>query len=412
MKATLKKYFIPHEENGYHPHFLHTKRHVMYGSLAVAMKLILIGFAVLVPQEVYVTPDVLSADQKEITRLTNEFRARQALNQLDEESALLRSSEDKVEHMVQYEYFAHVGPDGKDLSSFLLGANYDYQVGGENLAMGFATPKEIVNAWIDSPTHYANLVDTKYQDIGISMNYGEFDGFPTVYVAQHFGVTRNPEPVTAIVQAEPEPTSIAQPAPEPTQESETVLGTQTEEPAPAPQPEPSPRPKPEVVEDLSEVAWADAGKNETKITVTATLSGSVDKATLSTGGKDIPLEKQPSGEFTAEATVPVSSDKLFTVPVPPSITMETNGEITHDIVPWANVKFVQASLVRQYNHAKSSLGAITALFDITRDVYIFFILLFSLALILKIFIEIRTQHVHVIVKTLSLLLLLTGLALW
>ena len=411
MKQTLKKYFIPHKENNYHPHFLHTKRHVMYGSLAVAMKLIVIGFALLIPQEVYVTPDVLSADQKEITRLTNEFRAKEALNRLDEEIPLLRSSENKVAHMVQYQYFAHVGPDGNDLSSFLLDAGYDYQVGGENLAMGFATPKEIVAAWIESPTHYANLVDPKYRDIGISMNYGEFDGFPTVYVAQHFGVVRNADPQTAAVQApDPAPTQIAEQnnEPEPTPPTETVLGTQTSESKPKPIPEA----QPSVDERVSKVAWTDAGKNETHIAVTATINGTVDKATLHAGSRDIVLAKQPTGEYTAQATIPVSSDDLFIVSVPPSVTIEANGEITRDVIPWASIKLVRASFLRQYTHARDSLGAITALFDITKDVYIFFILLFSAALLLKVFIEIRTQHVHVIVKTLSLLLLLTGLALW
>ncbi len=432
MKRTLKKYFIPHEENDYHPHFLHTKRHLMYGGVFVAMKLLLVGFSVLVPQEVYVTEGVMAEEQRQLTRYTNELRAEQGLNTLDERTPLLISSADKAQHMSDFSYFAHVGPDGRNLKSFLLGANYDYQVGGENLAMGFASPREIVDAWIDSPTHYANLVDPKYRDIGISLRDGTFDGFPTIYVAQHFGVTRSPLPPPTIVEEAP-PQLIAAapveaPTPEPipvTETVEPVLGTQVETPpAPTPEPEPvtpapvaadpiAPEPAPPVMNQLgSEVAWQDTPAGDTEIDVTANIVGDVDTATLYAGGTEIPLEKQEDGTFAAAATVPVSSDELFKVPLAPSIVMEHDGEITRSVVPWATVKVVKSSVLRQYTHARDSLGSITTLFDITKDVYVLFLIIFSAALLLKIFIEIHTQHVHVIMKTLSILVLLTGLVIW
>ncbi len=82
MRKTFKKYFIPHEENNYHPHILHTKRALFYSAVFVSMKAIVISFAILLPFQVFVMPDVLEVQQQEIVSLTNKIRAQKGLEPL------------------------------------------------------------------------------------------------------------------------------------------------------------------------------------------------------------------------------------------------------------------------------------------------------------------------------------------
>ena len=74
MKQTLKKYFIPHAGNGYHPHFLHTKRALFYSVFFLLIKASLFFFVLLLPAQVFVLPDVLAEEQRQIITLTNAIR--------------------------------------------------------------------------------------------------------------------------------------------------------------------------------------------------------------------------------------------------------------------------------------------------------------------------------------------------
>ena len=187
MKKMLKKYFIPHEENNYHPHILHTKRALFYSAVFISMKAIVISFAILLPLQVFVMPDILQAQQQEIIDLTNEIRVQKGMEPLQPFTKLYDSGQLKADDMAQKEYFEHVGPDGRRLKDYMNTVGYEYKYAGENLAMGFADAQSLVNAWVNSPTHYANLIDTDYLEFGVGLHVGQYDGTPTVYVAQHFG---------------------------------------------------------------------------------------------------------------------------------------------------------------------------------------------------------------------------------
>jgi hypothetical protein len=69
MKRHLKKYFIPHSGNNYHPHFLHTKRAILYSILFVGIKVFLVALVVLIPLPALVAPDVLSGEQTRLVAL-------------------------------------------------------------------------------------------------------------------------------------------------------------------------------------------------------------------------------------------------------------------------------------------------------------------------------------------------------
>ncbi len=186
MKKVLKKYFIPHSENNFHPHILHTKRAVLYSIVFLFMKVILVAFVLLLPAGVFVLPDVLAEEQRQIVALTNIVRREKNLPVLAVSAKLDLSSQNKAEDMAEKEYFAHAREE-KSLSSWLKGVNYKYSVAGENLAVGFSSAEEIVKAWKNSPTHYANLIDPEFKDLGVGLSGGIYNGRATIFVAQHLG---------------------------------------------------------------------------------------------------------------------------------------------------------------------------------------------------------------------------------
>ncbi|OGH92724.1 MAG: hypothetical protein A2563_03575 [Candidatus Magasanikbacteria bacterium RIFOXYD1_FULL_40_23] len=186
MKKVLKKYFIPHKENNFHPHILHAKRAVLYSLVFLLMKVILVAFVILLPTGVFVLPDVLAEEQRQIVALTNIARREKGLPALVVSSKLDLSSQNKANDMAEKSYFAHAREE-KSLSSWLKGANYKYLVAGENLAVGFSSAEEIVKAWKNSPTHYANLIDPEFKDLGVGLSGGIYNGRATVFVAQHLG---------------------------------------------------------------------------------------------------------------------------------------------------------------------------------------------------------------------------------
>ena len=185
----LKDYFIPHAGNDYKPHSLHPKRILFHAASLVAVKVIVVIFAVSFPLAAWMTPDLAMQQTKKIIELTNNIRKDLKLPVLRENQKLDQAAADKAQDMLLNQYFAHISPQKRGLDYFLTKVNYKYAVAGENLAMGFATPEEVVAAWTASPTHYANMTDPDFSEIGASMAEGQFNGVNTTLVAQYFGTS-------------------------------------------------------------------------------------------------------------------------------------------------------------------------------------------------------------------------------
>jgi len=401
MKEILKKYFIPHEENNYHPHILHTKRAVFYGGLFITMKIIVVGFVILLPSQVFMLPDVLKQQQDEIIALTNEVRTLHGKPVLFTQAKLTDSSQLKADDMATLSYFEHVGPNGHNLKYFLKKAGYDYSVAGENLGMGYSNARELVDAWVNSPTHYANLVDTDYGEFGVGLESGMYNGVPTVYVAQHFGQPRVIEtigvqdtekiPVVSPITVQPQP--VVTVTTEQSVLSETVSSSDS------------------VIlaydKNASRVFWQEKN-GKTELSVKGFIMGNVSSAQVQVNEYKIelfPTEEQ--NVYTGAIEIFKPADELFRVILMPTIhIIGVNNEMIDDAIAWNNVKIISPTPMEKYTHAKSYLGTITNIFDISRVLYLGFIIFFSLALLLKIIIQIRKQQYHIIGQTLALIGLL------
>jgi len=115
--------------------------------------------------------------------------------------------------MANNEYFAHYSPDGVSPWFWFGRANYNFVHAGENLAIHFTDSGDVVEAWMESPTHRANIMNGNYTEIGVGTAEGTYEGYSTVYVVQLFGT---PAAAAPIAQA-PEP------------EEEVVVAANTEE---------------------------------------------------------------------------------------------------------------------------------------------------------------------------------------
>jgi hypothetical protein len=144
-------------------------------------------------------PDLIAEQSRKIIALTNQLRKSLNREVLKEDSRLNQAAYNKVQDMFLNQYFAHTSPSKKNLDSFLRQAGYNFAISGENLAVGFSDANEVVEAWKNSPTHYSNLVDSDFSEIGVSMAEGLFKEVDTVFTAQYFALPGEEEKVVETV---------------------------------------------------------------------------------------------------------------------------------------------------------------------------------------------------------------------
>ncbi|MDP3741226.1 MAG: CAP domain-containing protein [bacterium] len=132
-----------------------------------------------------------------IVKWTNFQRTENGLSALKENSQLTAAANAKVKDMFDKQYFAHVSPEGTDAGYFTNQYGYAAIAVGENLALGnFKDDQELVQAWMDSPGHRANILNSGYQEIGVAAARGTFEGKTTWLAVQIFGTPRSACPVT------------------------------------------------------------------------------------------------------------------------------------------------------------------------------------------------------------------------
>lgn len=103
----------------------------------------------------------------QVLELTNQFRAQNGLSPLQLNQELSAAAQDYSQDMAQQDFFSHTGKDGSQPWDRAREVGYEARAIGENLAAGQRTPAEVVQGWIDSPGHRANLLNSQYTEIGI-----------------------------------------------------------------------------------------------------------------------------------------------------------------------------------------------------------------------------------------------------
>lgn len=121
-----------------------------------------------------------SSTVSEVVRLTNSARGQNGYAALVEDGALSEAAAVRAREIARS--FSHTRPSGASFSSALSESGVSYLRAGENIASGQKSASEVVNAWMNSPGHRANILNSSYSRIGsASVN---IDG--TLYWVQLF----------------------------------------------------------------------------------------------------------------------------------------------------------------------------------------------------------------------------------
>ncbi len=113
-------------------------------------------------------PAVTNTDDKALKTITlvNEQRTQQGGKGLIHDKELSKVAQAKAQDMAENNYFSHTSPTYGSVSQLLSTFNYKWTAYGENIAKGQRTPEEVVQDWMDSPGHRANIVNEKFTHIG------------------------------------------------------------------------------------------------------------------------------------------------------------------------------------------------------------------------------------------------------
>ena len=190
MFKWLKKHFIPHEGNGHRPHFLEWRTLKVFITLLLFVELTVFIIPTLNFAGFAKTLNLSAVLPGALSTLTNEERAKVSLSQLAENPKLVRAAQLKAEDMATKSYFAHTSPEGKTPWYWFNLVGYNYSYAGENLAVNFSDSQDVTRAWMNSPTHNANIVGRNYKEIGTGVATGTYKGRESIFVAQVYGAPR------------------------------------------------------------------------------------------------------------------------------------------------------------------------------------------------------------------------------
>lgn len=105
--------------------------------------------------------------EEQVVALVNEQRAANGLQPLTLSTALSNAARAKSQDMHDNHYFAHESPTYGSPFDMLTSFGISYRSAGENIAMGYATPEAVMNAWMNSSGHRANILNASYTQIGV-----------------------------------------------------------------------------------------------------------------------------------------------------------------------------------------------------------------------------------------------------
>ncbi|MFI8298874.1 sigma-70 family RNA polymerase sigma factor [Streptomyces nigra] len=108
----------------------------------------------------------------QVVALVNKERAAAGCGPLAEDSLLDKSAQAHSADMAARDFFDHTNPDGADPGQRITAAGYRWSTYGENIAMGQQTPEAVMESWMNSPGHRANILNCSFKDIGVGVHEG------------------------------------------------------------------------------------------------------------------------------------------------------------------------------------------------------------------------------------------------
>ena len=122
------------------------------------------------PGQVLAIPEVdakVLQYEAEVIRLVNDIRKQNGLSPLTANWELSRVARYKSQDMVDNRYFAHNSPTYGTPFEMMRAFGLSFRTAGENIAYSYATPRKVVDGWMNSSGHRANILNASYKQIGV-----------------------------------------------------------------------------------------------------------------------------------------------------------------------------------------------------------------------------------------------------
>lgn len=135
-----------------------------------------------------VLSDATDISGSSLLKETNEVRSENGISELEYNDLLGEAAQHKADDMVKRDYWSHDTPDGKQPWQFINEEGYKYSVASENLAFGFNSGGEAIEAWMKSDSHRKAMLDVGVDEVGFGVSTGlnyQDKGAQTVIVAMY-----------------------------------------------------------------------------------------------------------------------------------------------------------------------------------------------------------------------------------
>ncbi|MFH9089446.1 sigma-70 family RNA polymerase sigma factor [Streptomyces sp. NPDC017673] len=119
----------------------------------------------------------------QVVALVNKERAAAGCGPVTEDPQLDKAAQGHSDDMAARGYFDHTDPDGAGPGERITAAGYRWSTYGENIAKGQQTPQAVMDSWMNSPGHRANILNCAFKNIGV----GVHDGSGGPWWTQAFG---------------------------------------------------------------------------------------------------------------------------------------------------------------------------------------------------------------------------------
>ncbi|NGO67109.1 CAP domain-containing protein [Streptomyces boncukensis] len=118
------------------------------------------------------TPDTESAAEREVLALVNQERAKAGCRPVEPDAELAELAGDFSADMARRGFFSHTSPDGQSPWDRADRAGIS-DLGGENIARGQANAQSVMDSWMKSPGHRANILNCDYRTMGVGARFAE-----------------------------------------------------------------------------------------------------------------------------------------------------------------------------------------------------------------------------------------------
>lgn len=124
--------------------------------------------------------------EAQVLALVNRERASAGCSPVTSNAELTRAADDYSDVMARSGVMSHTGPDGSTMTTRVEAAGYEWSTLGENIARGQFDAASVMESWMNSPGHRANILNCSFKELGVGVHFG--DGGP--WWTQNFGAGR------------------------------------------------------------------------------------------------------------------------------------------------------------------------------------------------------------------------------